>query len=138
MHNKRILRVLDANFNRLKEALRVVEDIFRFVFEDDELRKKARKLRHSLDTVVKDKIFKAAIFERNSVSDLGKKTDILELNRKDSLDILFINLQRAKESARVLEEFFKIVTPSNVSLLKKMRYDIYNLEKEALTHKKRK
>ena len=45
--DKKLLRVIDANFNRCKEGLRVVEDIFRFCFEDDALRKKIRKIRHS-------------------------------------------------------------------------------------------
>jgi len=39
-NKKGILRVVDANFNRCKEGLRVVEDIFRFIVEDDKLRKK--------------------------------------------------------------------------------------------------
>ncbi|MFA5270936.1 MAG: thiamine-phosphate pyrophosphorylase [Candidatus Omnitrophota bacterium] len=137
MDDKRILRVLDVNFNRLKEALRVVEDIFRFIFADDLLRKKSRSLRHSLDVLIKDKKLQAAILERNSRSDLGQKVDILELKRKDSLDVLFVNFQRAKESARVLEEFFKIVSPSKISVIKKIRYNIYSLEKDAQIFKRK-
>lgn len=130
-----MLRVLDANFNRSKEALRVVEDIFRFVSENDALRKKARHLRHSLDEITKNKLFLEAVSSRNSVYDLGKKTDVLELNRETSRDILYANLQRAKESVRVLEEFFKIISPHQVKLLKKIRYDIYSLEKNVYTFK---
>jgi len=130
-----LLRVLDANFNRSKEALRVIEDIFRFVSENDTLRKKARHLRHSLDKITKNKLFLEAVSSRNSVYDLGKKTDVLELNRETSRDILYANLQRAKESVRVLEEFFKIISPHRVKLLKKIRYDIYSLEKNVYTFK---
>jgi thiamine-phosphate pyrophosphorylase len=130
MDKKNILRVLDANFNRSKEALRVVEDIFRFLLSNDKLRKKSRRLRHDLDKIAKGRIFKEAILSRDCESDLGKKTDILELNRKTVSDVFYANLQRAKESVRVLEEFSKIISPSQVSLLKKMRYDIYSLEKD--------
>ena len=137
MYKKRILRIVDANFNRLKEALRVVEDVFRFIYEDDKLRKETRKLRHALDVLVEEKIFNEAILERNSISDLGKKTDVLELNRKDLSDVLFVNLQRAKESSRVLEEVLKIIFPAKVSVLKKVRYDIYDLEKEAYKYKRK-
>ncbi|MCK9614557.1 MAG: thiamine-phosphate pyrophosphorylase [Candidatus Omnitrophica bacterium] len=135
MDKKGLLRVLDANFNRSKEALRVIEDIFRFVSDNDKLRKKARTLRHSLDEITKNKLFKEAVKSRNSVYDLGRKIDALELNRKTSRDILYANLQRAKESVRVLEEFFKIISPSQVKLLKKIRYDIYSLEKKIYIYK---
>ena len=124
-----MLRVVDANFNRSKEALRVVEDIFRFVLENDKLRKEARALRHALDKITVSKIFKEAVLSRDSESDLGKKTDVLEFDRKTIDDILYANLQRAKESVRVLEEFFKIISAPQVKLLKKIRYDIYSLEK---------
>lgn len=124
-----MLRVVDANFNRSKEALRVVEDIFRFVLENDKLRKEARALRHALDKITVNKIFKEAVLSRDSESDLGKKTDVLEFDRKTIDDILYANLQRAKESVRVLEEFFKIISAPQVKLLKKIRYDIYSLEK---------
>jgi thiamine-phosphate pyrophosphorylase len=137
MYKKRVLRIIDANFNRLKEALRVVEDIFRFIYEDDALRKEARRLRHVPDALVKGKILNEALIERDSGADLGKKVDLLELDRKDLSDVLFVNLQRAKESSRVLEEFLKIVFSSKVSVLKKMRYDIYNLEKKAYKYKRK-
>lgn len=135
MDKKGLLRVLDANFNRSKEALRVIEDIFRFVSENDTLRKKSRSLRHSLDAITKNKLFKEAVWSRNCDYDLGRKIDTLELNRKTSRDVLYANLQRAKESVRVLEEFFKIISPSQVKLLKKIRYDIYSLEKKVYTSK---
>jgi thiamine-phosphate pyrophosphorylase len=127
---KKILRILDANFNRAKEGLRVVEDIFRYLFENDRLRKKTRKLRHALDFIVKEKFFKEAILSRDSNKDLGKKVDILELKRKNYFEILYVNLQRTKESLRVLEEFFKIVSLKKVNDIKKIRYKLYDLEKE--------
>lgn len=136
MDKRALLRVIDVNFNRLKEALRVIEDIFRFVIEDDKLRKSARRLRHELESVAKSKIFKEALLSRDSKSDLGKKTDALELNRKTASDILYANLQRAKESARVLEEFFKIISQPQVKVLKKIRYDIYSLESEFVSSRK--
>ena len=129
---KEALRVIDANFNRAKEGLRVVEDIFRFVFEEDSLRKKARKLRHALDSIAGEKIFKTAILSRASGNDIGKAFDALEAKRKSCPQILYINLQRVKESLRVLEEFFKLFLPLKVSEVKKIRYQIYALEEKAV------
>jgi len=124
-----VLRILDANFNRAKEGLRVIEDIFRFILEDDQLRRKARSLRHTLDVIKRNKIFKNAVLDREAKKDLGRRVDALEIKRKNSRDILYINFQRVKESLRVMEEFSKIISPKDTGLLKKMRYDIYSLEK---------
>jgi len=130
MFDKGVLRVVDANFNRSKEGLRVIEDIFRFVWQDDFLRKKIRTLRHRLDIFKKEKLIKIAINARDSKRDLGKKIDYLEIKRTDVNSILYANIQRVKESMRVLEEFLKLNSPSHVYRIKKMRYEIYTLEKE--------
>jgi len=131
MADKGTLRIVDANFNRAKEGLRVVEDIFRFAISNDRLRKKTRILRHSLDPLSKEKIFQNSILSRCSKEDLGRKTDCLEIKRKDLNSILYANLQRAKEALRVLEETFKLINPEIIPRIKKIRYAIYALEKEA-------
>jgi len=51
-----VLRVIDANFNRCKEGLRVVEDIFRFIIKQNALRENLRKLRHALDKIAQEKL----------------------------------------------------------------------------------
>jgi thiamine-phosphate pyrophosphorylase len=132
MDKKKYLPIIDANFNRCKEGLRVVEDIFRFAFKDDHLRKKTRNYRHKLVKLVEPVLIKAAIIERDSMQDLGKKLDSLENKRDGLFDTLYRNLQRAKESLRVLEEFSKITDKKNTAKLKNLRYEIYDLEKEII------
>ena len=132
MAEEGVLRVIDANFNRCKEGLRVVEDIFRFIIKQNALRENLRKLRHALDKIAQEKIIKQAILSRDSKNDLGKKCDSLEINRKNVNSLIYINLQRVKESLRVLEEFFKLIIPKHVSKIKKIRYEVYELEKEIL------
>ena len=132
MPKKTLLRVIDVNFNRSKEGLRVVEDIFRFIFENNVLRKKIRKLRHALTCIANETLLKDAILSRNSKDDIGKDIDDLELKRNDINSILYCNLQRAKESLRVLEEFLKVISFEKVSEIKKIRYKLYQIEKEAL------
>jgi hypothetical protein len=113
--------------------LRVAEDIFRFILEDDELRKKIRKIRHGLDSLLSNKeLANRLIKSRDSKKDLGKGVDIFEVRRKDIYQIFYVNLQRAKESLRVLEEFFKILDVNKVSQIKKSRYGLYDLERDAL------
>jgi thiamine-phosphate pyrophosphorylase len=128
---KNIYRVIDANLNRSKEGLRVIEDTFRFIIEDDKLRQEIRNIRHCLDSLKKIKLFKLAIFDRDSEKDLGSKLDVLELNRKNYFDILYVNFQRVKESLRVMEEFLKVICPAKVKQIKKLRYDIYAVERKA-------
>jgi thiamine-phosphate pyrophosphorylase len=130
---KKILRVIDANVNRCKEGLRVVEDIFRFVIEDDDLRTQVRKIRHSIDRVTKSTDLRLRLIaSRDSKSDLGKEVDVLEVKRKNIPHIFHVNLQRAKESLRVLEEFFKLIDVNKVKIVKRKRYEIYQIEKDAL------
>jgi len=128
---KKILRVVDVNFNRSKEGLRVIEDTFRFILEDNSLRKKARSLRHALQKIGLIKILEKAILNRNSASDIGRAADSLEATRQDAKDILYSNFQRTKESLRVLEEFLKLLLPAKVSEIKKIRYKVYSLEKNS-------
>lgn len=130
---QKIFRVVDVNFNRCKEGLRVVEDIFRFIIEDDDLRKQLRKMRHSLDKMVNQKGFiDKLIASRDSGNDLGKNIDLLEVKRKNVAQIFYVNLQRVKESLRVLEEFLKLINIEKVKVIKKLRYQIYELEQNAL------
>jgi len=127
-----VLRTIDVNFNRSKEGLRVIEDIFRFVFEENSLRRKARSLRHQLDILAKEKVLKKAILNRDSDKDIGKAVDSFERARLNAKDIVYANFQRTKESLRVLEEFFKLLLPNRVSTVKKIRYQVYSLEKKTI------
>ncbi|OQX81501.1 MAG: hypothetical protein B6D56_02170 [Candidatus Omnitrophica bacterium 4484_70.1] len=128
---KNLYRIIDANFNRCKEGLRVIEDIFRFLQKNDALRKKVRRIRHKLDKLIKDSRFLKKLMEaRDSMNDLGRKMDDLELKRKNIEDIVFGNFQRVKESLRVLEELLKILDKEKTEFIKKTRYQIYKIEKD--------
>jgi len=67
--------------------------------------------------------------ERKSLSDIGKDIYIHELKRKDYRDIFYANMQRVKESLRVLEEFSKLLNSNCAKRFKKIRYNIYEIEK---------
>ncbi len=132
MNSKKILRIIDVNLNRCKEGLRVIEDIFRFILEDDHSRRKIRKIRHSLDAIIKKSDFRdKLLLSRNAAKDIGKEIDSLEMKRMNSSELFYSNLQRVKESLRVLEEFFKIIDKTEVKTIKKTRYKIYEIEKNA-------
>ncbi|MBN2483323.1 MAG: thiamine-phosphate pyrophosphorylase [Candidatus Omnitrophica bacterium] len=126
-----IYRIMDANLNRCREGLRVIEDIFRFYFKDDMLRRRLRTIRHTLDTLNESALTAKFLAARDSVKDQGRHTDCFEMGRKDIGDIFYANMQRAKESLRVLEEFLKIEDRARVTAIKKARYGLYTIEKKA-------
>lgn len=129
---KAFLRVLDANTNRLKEGLRVIEDITRFLKEDKKLTGELKKARHNIDFYIK-KIspdYKKQLMSRESEKDIGKSIKIKsEYKRKDFKEILISNFKRVQESLRVLEEISKIKDEKISKSFKKMRFKIYELEK---------
>lgn len=123
--NERIYRVIDANLNRLKEGLRVVEDIRRYVFDDFVLSSKIKTLRH------KAKINSTEFIKfRDAKNDVLKPSVKSEFDRANLADLQIANLKRAQESARVLEECFKLIDASNSEIFKSIRYDLYEIEKE--------
>ncbi|MBN1912854.1 MAG: thiamine-phosphate pyrophosphorylase [Candidatus Omnitrophica bacterium] len=127
-----VYRVVDANINRAKEGLRVCEDISRFILENRRLTEDFRQVRHKLDSI--SKIFSEKAFllrERESALDIGRNIAFGELKRGGIADIFFANLQRAKESARVLEEFAKLRHKQAALKIKKIRYSLYRIEKES-------
>ena len=116
--NKRILRTIDANANRLTEGLRVCEDITRFILLDKKKTQKFKSLRHKAHSVFnKFDAGKTILLESRNA-----KTDIVS-------DIFKANIKRAEESARVLEEFSKLGNKSLSESFKNMRFELYSLEK---------
>jgi len=137
--NDKVLRLIDANFNRSREGLRVCEDIARFLLDSPELTKKFKAARHAVTGIIKDIPIKG--FEgpieltdfRDVIRDVGmasaKKS---EMTRRGCRDIFIANIERAKESIRVLEEFFKLIDRKKSSALSRLRFRLYDTEKKSL------
>jgi hypothetical protein len=123
-----LFRVIDANLNRLKEGIRVVEDIIRYRDNNKELSFQLKLLRHKAKIRETLEILK----ERDSVNDVLRSTIKSELNRTDISSIMIANFKRAEESARVLEELFKLYSTQYSENFKYIRYELYRLEKEIL------
>ena len=127
--------MIDANCNRLKEGLRVVEDIVRFIADDEKLTRGFKNIRHQITQILKQNSTlktSAIINQRRIESDVGKASTASEFKRKNIQDIFLANIQRAKESIRVLEEFFKLYDRKTAARFKALRYKIYAQEKRAL------
>jgi hypothetical protein len=126
---KKIFRIVDANFNRAKEGLRVCEDICRFIYDEKDLTRRFKSVRHQLTDIIVSLKWSEMIGARNIEEDVGKATTQSELKRSQVADIYYANAQRGKESVRVLEEFSKLLNVQASLKLKKLRYTIYALEK---------
>lgn len=126
-------RIIDANINRAKEGLRVCEEIARFLLDDKALTSALKNKRHQLSGFFRQRPFalKDLIIDRKSLKDVGIAIYGNELKRSGSRDIFFANIQRVKESVRVLEEFSKLKDSRLAIKLKRIRYEIYDIEKKA-------
>jgi thiamine-phosphate pyrophosphorylase len=130
----KVLRVIDANANRLTEGLRVCEDVARFILSNKTATRRFKSLRHRAFLAVKqlgaDRKLLAKF--RNSEGDIGKKTLESEGRRSTIADIFKANIKRCEESMRVLEEFSKLSGAGRANKFKKMRFELYSLEKDVI------
>ena len=126
--------MIDANFNRAKEGLRVCEDVCRFIYDEPRLTRQFKDIRHGLSNIMKKMQPSMMMACRNIQDDVGKISIKHELKRTKIKDIVYANSQRVKESIRVLEEFAKLFSPKAAISLKSLRYKIYALE-QILTKK---
>ena len=132
---KGIFRIVDANLNRSREGLRVCEDISRFIMNDSALTKRLKAVRHSISGIAQSepKMSKILIGSRHAADDIGRLPMIdIELSRRDLSDIFTANIQRVKESIRVLEEFFKLIDIKYSVKLSRLRFKTYDIEKMAI------
>lgn len=129
-----VLRIIDANLNRLREGLRVIEDTVRFIGNDKEITLVLKDSRHMLENFINELPGgQVALLEaRESSKDVGAalNTDS-EMNRLTYSEVLTANFKRAQESARVLEEYAKTISTAQAVEIKKLRFMLYALEKEA-------
>lgn len=135
MISREAMRVIDANFNRSREGLRVCEEVARFIWNSRTLTKELRSVRHSISNALKASpaTVKALNGTRDPEHDVGRRVKSgNETDRVTYEDIFSANIQRVKESLRVLEEFFKLIDPGNSARFTDLRFKVYNIEKKAL------
>jgi len=129
---KAVNRIIDANINRVKEGLRVCEEITRFLLNNRALTAAFKKVRHDIDLVIPGLPGAKDLWKTRDCSrDVGRSISAGELKRDNVNDIFFANIQRAKESARVLEEFSKLAGRQPALEFKKIRYRLYGIERKA-------
>ena len=129
-----VWRALDASANRAAEALRVIEDVVRFVLDDVDLTAAAKNLRHDLAAALATGPFVFRIALRDVTGDVGAGLEAAApLRRTSAADLLAANAARATQALRSLEECAAVVAPAAAAAFGRLRYRCYELERGMLT-----
>jgi thiamine-phosphate pyrophosphorylase len=127
-----VKRILDANANRAREALRVMEDAARFVLDDERLSRQIKQLRHDLA----EALSAVGTLEnwRDTPGDVGTSiTTDREMSRAGVFDVAAAAGKRLGEALRSLEEFGKTLPQAACGFAQKiesLRYRGYTLEQQ--------
>jgi thiamine-phosphate pyrophosphorylase len=125
------MRILDANFNRATEALRVMEEYARFVLESRLLAEQLKQLRHDLTAAMAAVPPEELLQARDIIHDVGAAaTTSAEYRRADLLDVVLANAKRAEQALRVLEEYGKLFSPELGQAFEQARYAAYGLNQQ--------
>jgi len=122
------LRILDANANRAREALRVVEDYARFVLNHQGLCEAMKGLRHDLTAAIGGWL-PLAILHRDTPGDVGTEVKTAAESRRANLaGVVTAAGKRLGEALRTIEEYLKIVSPEDSAAVERLRYSFYDIE----------
>ncbi|MCM8772706.1 MAG: thiamine phosphate synthase [Candidatus Omnitrophica bacterium] len=129
---QKILKIIDTNFNRAREGLRVIEESIRFIYKNEKNLKEIREIRH----IFSKKTLKFFPFEKLKSSraveeDIGKKLDKRE--KLNLVKLVETNFLRVEESLRCLEEYSKLINSNISSFFHDIRFKVYEIEKKIIT-----
>ncbi|ABM72642.1 Thiamine monophosphate synthase (TMP) [Prochlorococcus marinus str. MIT 9515] len=131
----RISQIIDANLDRAREGLRVLEDWARFGLGNEDFVIRIKNLRQILGKNHLE-IYKKS---RNHIEDQCKGLSHIEqIHRKSPSKIISSNSARVQEALRVIEEFSRNHNNKLSKIASDIRYEIYTLEIELLNLNTRK
>ena len=128
-----VLRIIDANFNRAREAARVIEEYCRFWLNCEKLSARAKSLRHRLcaEAAKIDNI--SLICSRDSEADVGRTLTVTgQMERKNLVDVFTAASKRLTEALRALAEMCSIAEPAISKQFEQLRFEAYTLEKDII------
>uniref|UniRef100_A0A7C2EIY3 Thiamine-phosphate synthase n=1 Tax=Ammonifex degensii TaxID=42838 RepID=A0A7C2EIY3_9THEO len=125
MEIKVFARMADANLNRAREGLRVMEDVARFILQESSLTERVREARHKLRQAAALLPFEC-LTARDVKEDPG--VDFPEEPHPSAGALAISNARRVQEAARVLEETARFAAPEVAGDFKRLRFLAYELE----------
>jgi len=133
MHDRdetNVYRVLDANANRAREALRVAEEAARFALERPDLAEALKGARHDLREALGRLDARKLLLARDTAGDVGTElTTDGETARAGTADVARAAFKRLTEALRAIEEYSKTIDAAVASAVERLRYRAYDLEK---------
>ncbi|MCC3505394.1 MULTISPECIES: thiamine phosphate synthase [unclassified Microcoleus] len=128
-----LCRILDANLDRSREGLRIIEEWCRFGLNSADLAGECKQLRQELAFWHTPELRSA----RDTPADPGTElTHPQEEQRGSIQQLLAANFCRVEEALRVLEEYGKVYDPNMGKAFKQMRYRVYTLESDLLAYRR--
>ena len=128
---KSIYRIIDANFNRAREALRVIEEFCRFALNSEPLTERTKQLRHELSFLISRIDQGCLIAARDTLADVGAgKTVQNQISRTDLKDCFTAAAKRLPEALRALGEMTQTLNPDLAQKIENLRFTAYTLEKD--------
>ena len=128
-HAPAVWRLLDANLDRAREGLRVVEDWCRFGLDRPDLVARLKDLRQRLGLLHADRYKQARHTASDGGAGLGHPA---QAQRQQPSQVVAANCGRVQEALRVLEEFGRGVDDPLAAEAATIRYALYDLEVELL------
>ena len=123
-------RIIDANFNRAREALRVLEDYTRFVRNDGPASYQLRQMRHDLSKAIAQLGPAELLAARDVIGDIGAtQPSPSDRLKTDPLAVATAAAKRLPEALRTIEEYCKTTEAHVSDVACKLRYKSYDLEK---------
>ncbi|MEM9925829.1 MAG: thiamine phosphate synthase [Cyanobacteria bacterium P01_D01_bin.50] len=120
-----VLRILDANLDRVREGLRIIEEWCRFGLNNSDFSRECKNLRQEVAKWHTTELRAA----RNTPGDLGTELSHPQEEQRSSLkSLLQANFCRVEEALRVLEEYGKLYRNGMGKAFKQIRYRVYTLE----------
>lgn len=133
MLTRDIARILDANLNRAREALRVMEDYVRFVLDDPAGCALLKQLRHDLRECVRHVPLEELMGARDTPGDVGTGISTAsERQRTDARDAFVASAKRLSEALRTIEEYAKTFDVGLAAAMESLRYRTYEAEQRVI------
>lgn len=126
-----VMRMIDANANRAREAMRVMEDAARFLLDDARLSEALKQLRHDFSVAMS--MWSDLVLSRDTPHDVGTSISTpSESSRSDEREVVVAAGKRLSEALRVIEEYAKTKKEFQESsqTIEKLRYLGYELERQ--------
>ena len=123
--DNRIAQLIDANLDRAREGLRVMEDWCRFGLKRSDFSIKIKDWRQQLG-VHHHNIYRKARLTSNDPA-MGVSHPLQKV-RSTPKAVFIANSSRVQEALRVIEEFTRLTDPKLCEIATKIRYETYEIE----------